>query len=398
MSEINNIENGIDYSNYFSQESKNSNKSFSNYKKKYKICIEDIYDILSEYQKISSKDDIKGALDAFFTQSYEIKKQKKINNSDIYNYRDSVVIITTITENEIIESSGFFILDYFIIAPSSVLFDSEGNMGKVHITVFNIEEKSQIFECNIIGFDKKFNCCILKIPNFKGKSFLKWGDSKKICSGSKITMIGSNNISENSIFKSVVSSGRHSDIYGNIKGDLILLDRYIPLNIGSPLVTTNGIVGMIIGKIDDQSVALSESSIRKILRGIIRCNIDDKIDPKYEKLLFKNNDIYESKSCSVGINARKVVSSDLIGTKYNILEGYIVTQNYIKNNFIQIGDLVTHLNDRPIGDRIKQIHPSTILSFNNIGDTVKVSYRKESEQYETLYSIDIIVSHINTTI
>lgn len=378
----------IDCSGYFSGISSKSNK-------KRHITSDDICNILSEYKELNSKQDIKEAFKRFINETIE---EKEITTKKIYDLRDAVVIITTISGDEIIECNGFFILQYYIIAPANVIFDSNEKLGQVYVTVFNHNEEAKILPAIIIGYDDRFNCCVLKINEelepFSGNSLLTWGDSKKIKTGSKVTVIGSNNISENGIFPCIVSCGRYSDINGTIKGDLLLLDRDLNINIGSPIINHKGIVGMVIGKIEDKTIGLCEASIRRIVRGIVKSHVTNKIEEKYN---FISNDSshFCSKIGSIGINGRKVVTSDLIGTKFNVLVGYIVTED---NSFVKCGDLVTHINGKPIGDRIKQINPSIILSFTNIGDKLMLTYRKFEEQYEHSYNEEVTVIDINSTI
>lgn len=400
------------YSQYFSQESgKEKESKHELIDMKYRIAIDELFDLLSTYNTIKSKVDVKNAFTALILDTVETSQEKGVRYSrNIYQWRDSVVLVTTPEK----ESNGFIILGGFIVAPLSTVektetFDDdnsrnsrEENTGlsfhSIYVTIFNLGRETKMFPASVVGYDKILGFCILKltdnqIPEDRG--YLKWSDSKNLSPGSEVVIIGKGTKTESSIKFNYVSNARYADPDGIIKGDLISLSEINDDTIGSPIIAPGGIVGMILFP----GVGIAEVSMRKSARGIIKCCVNGKVEPKYKDLIIKNADgIYESKTGSLGINGRKVVPFDLIGMKINVLCGYIVEKVLISNSEIEKGDLVTHIEGKALGDRIGQINPSIITLYENIGKEFEVTYRKKSELFSDAHTVTMKIVDVCSTI
>jgi hypothetical protein len=79
-------------------------------------------------------------------------------------------------------------------------------------------------------------------------------------------------------------------------------------------------------------------------------------------------------------NPDQIDSNDLTSSWKNISPLYEI---------ISIGDIVTHINGCPLGNRKGQISPSLVMWRVRPGDYVKIIYRKQSERFTILYEISI---------
>jgi len=363
----------------------------------------------------------------------------------IYKLRDAVVMISghfIDDENNlnIIKGNGFFIGGHYIICPTSLIMIKTKMVTKILIEVSNVngDGSSYSYSAYIIGFDGLGNIAILKINN-EGNPvlrvchpYLSWGKSRNCCPGDDIIMIGDilgNHCSENGICCGYLSDNRY--VNSNIIGELLLLDIYVRENdqCGLPILDYEGkIIGMYIGN----NVGISEFFMRRPLKhivmayhniptkfvnsdfryikswlgisAIISCQDDYEtiIDKNLKRTLMQNDkilsrDIIAIISCQddyetiIDKNLKrtlmkndKIVSRDIIG--YRILSMLNISPLY---NILHEGDIITHINGCPLGDRKGQISPSLLLWRIYPGDIITVIYKKQEEKFEQVHECKI---------
>jgi hypothetical protein len=333
----------------------------------------------------------------------------------VYKCRDAVVMISGYFINEedliIIRGNGFFIKGHYIICPASLIMMKTRLVNKILIGVSDVNGDSLSYSYSgyIVGVDGAANIAILKIHNETiptlrtCQPFLLWGKSRNCCSGDNILLLGDiigNHFSENGVCCGYLSDNRY--VNGNIVGELLLLNTSITKNnqCGMPILNLEGkIIGMYI----NENLGLSEFFMRRPIKNIIMT---------YQKQIISNNTSFINKFVSsdfryikswLAISAivssqddyettidrkllinNKIVSRDIIG--YRILSLLDISPLY---NILFEGDIITHINGCPLGDRKGQISPSLILWRIYPGDTINVTYKKQQEIFEFVHQCEV---------
>jgi hypothetical protein len=339
----------------------------------------------------------------------------------IYKSRDAIVLISGFfIENNTLHTkkgNGFFIKGHYIICPSSLILNKTVIANKILIEVPNVNGDGLSYSYNayIIGYDGIANISILKVRNDTTPllkichPFLLWGKSRNSCSGDNILLIGDtvgNHHSENGICCGYVSDNRYVCPNGIITGELLLLDVKITDNnqCGLPVLDSEGnIIGMYIGK----SLAISEFFMRRPVKNIIMAyqeriiknNLNDSLkfvdsDFKYikswlgVKAIISCQDDYETIINSnlerQLMENNKVISRDITG--YRIIDILDISPIY---NKIQNGDIITHINACPLGDRKGQVSPSLVLWRVYPGDNITIMYKKQEEMFENVHQLEV---------
>ena len=350
--------------------------------------------------------------------------------------------------------NGFFIKGHYIICPSFlVLINPTFNyiLDSTHVFVdvsnVNGSGRSYSYTATIIGIDGAANICILNIVNIEDQAIrtchplLQWGKSRSTCPGDTIIVIG--NISapilfggnpnivpgtENAISVGTLSDNRYVFPTGAIPGELLLLSPLIPIGSqGLPIITLNGtVIGMSISPKSSFSynIALSEFFMRRPVKALIRSYQDQLISERYQKFIEPFHTYYRFNKGYLGIagilmgqddyytnisfnpisriklnQSVKIFSKEIIG--YRILSVSSFPPDplslFIHSphtsplfNIVKSGDIITHLNDCPLGDRKGQISPSLIMWRVCPGDSVSIRFKKQSENFQYEHDVNVI--------
>jgi len=268
--------------------------------------------------------------------------------------------------------------------------------------------------------------------------YLHWGKSRSSCPGDTVLVIGNisapsnicqtNNIlqypgAENAVAIGNLSDNRYVFPGGNVPGELLLLSNITTNGYqrGLPVISTSGsIIGMTlhIESNVNYNVALAEFFMRRPVKALIRAYLDDNIPDHYRGFIQKVNDpintYYKFNKSWLGVvgflmgqddynttiiySKNKFVRKPIVindklydGPSCKEIVGYRVLSLktgdlYSKQspliNILSTGDIITRINDCPLGDRKGQISPSLIMWRVRPGDTVTLHYKKQSEKFE----------------
>lgn len=209
---------------------------------------------------------------------------------------------------------------------------------------------------------------------------------------------------------------------------------------GLPVITTNGtVVGMFlhVENTTGLHIALSEFFMRRPVKTLIRSFIDNNIpenycdfvelvsDPintyyRFNKsclglggVLMSQNDFntsinndltrtpvfYDGPSCKEIVGYRILAIASSILPSPFFIPGASPPDSLVPTlpssplyEVISTGDIITHINSCPLGDRKGQISPALLMWRVRPGDTVIVRYRKQSENFEGFHEITICTS------
>ncbi len=347
------------------------------------------------------QDDVSNS-ESSFSQSQSRWKNPNELRSIICEARDAVVHVTGRFEKTIEEGNGFFMRGHYIICPASLIIFEGKIANKILVDVSNVNGLGKAFSYNaeLVGYDGAGNIAVLIIPgdyiNISHPT-LKWGKSRNVCPGDKVVLIGdilhrlSNDrvlMSENGVLIGNIGDNRYVCPLGEIPGELLLLTTCS--NQGLPVLSCEGhVIGMVL----DDYVALSEFFMRRPIKAIVRSYIDstkNQPDPKYVGFIDDSNKIYRYIKSSLGIGGFLVTQNDFVNNNDSPREiiGYQV--NYIVDHSelvhtLEIGDHVTHINGKPLGDRKGQTSPALIMWSICPGNIVTITYLKQSEKFTNPY-------------
>lgn len=336
---------------------------------------------------------------------------------------------------------------------------SVATVDKILVTVSNVNNKdiSYSYQCEIIGIDPCGNIAILKInmvtpwntsnPFIEDyHPFLHWGKSRGVSAGDVIAVIGdtinSDNIgftnkslglqAENGVLIGNVGDNRFVYPGGQISGELLLLSNiFINGKEGLPVISMDGkVIGMTIHLQNGAvSLALSEFFMRRPIKALLNTSkYEDFVkNSLYHKGCLKvggilmtqedyNTDIameqkeiiaQESSICSKNLTCRRMNktsskiervpihdvclgSKDIVG--YRILT---IADDSPLIETIHIGDIITHINDCPLGDRKGQIAPALIMWRIKINEKVKITYKMQKERFSTSRNIEVFTTEMD---
>jgi hypothetical protein len=337
---------------------------------------------------------------------------------DVKNYgsklRDAVVQISCNGHG-----NGFLLLkrDYYIICPADLVYPNE---GKILATIPNVNGcgKSISYMIKIVGADIDGNIAIMKIdyfhkwnlnnPKLINHIHLNFYKSRNLIPGDQVLLIG--NIindtcySDNVLLMSSITNNKYSSNDNSVKGELLLLGT---TSFGSchgmAVISSNGkIVGLQIRNDSTLMVAISEFFMRRIIKAIANFDSQD----KYCNFIKNIDNCRFYKKSFLGIKATVTNQSDLDiddenegteGTEYKIKEviGYIIKdfdQNSPLKGILNYGDIITHINERPLGIRKGQLCITNILWKLLPEDNIKISYMNKDQNYNFINNC-----YINTT-
>lgn len=262
-----------------------------------------------------------------------------------------------------------------------------------------------------------------------------------ICSPASIT--GSDTtlaVAENAITLGILSDNRYVFPGGQVPGELLLLSNILPHGEqqGLPIITTHGtVIGMTVHVYDSYTynIGLSEFFMRLPVKALIRSYQDKCIPERYQGFITLISDPIgdyyvfnkswigiagilmdaQDYDTTINITSRAPIAEgdalthlpcckEILGYRVLAVAGELPTEVFIPGNsppnsliptlslspaygIINRGDIITHLNGCPLGDRKGQISPSLVMWRIQPGAKVKISYRKQTEQFEHTHEV-----------
>lgn len=347
----------------------------------------------------------------------ETEKRTYLIQEVVCNFRDAVV---TIHGHSI--GNGFFIKGHYIICPVNLVLGPgliPAERILIAVSNVNMSSKSYSYEADIVGIDGASNIAILYINMDKewnktipplrcGHPILNWGKSRNSCPGDTIIVIGEvsgqdrlglsknlmSGVSENGVIVGNIADNRYVSYGGSVPGELLLLSNIIPdgNQSGMPVITTAGyVIGMILNldTARGMNVALSEYFMRRPTRALIKSFILNDIPDNYSGFIDNNSNYFRFIKSKLGLNCVLVNSNDFYpDTPNKEIVGYKILSNQHDNVF-KISDIITHLNNCPLGDRKGQISPSLVMWRVAPGDIVNVTYRTVDDHYQSTHIIPV---------
>lgn len=320
---------------------------------------------------------------------------KNTRRSHITRLRDAVLGIDVLrVSGNVDHYNGFFIRDYRIIAPSSVLTQ---DYSKIIVTISNVNNVAYVYEVEPIGVDMIGGVAILTInksewnlanPEISREHpWLPWGKSRNIPPGNSVTIIGDvlvngRAITENTIHLATIGDNRYVSWDKNIPGELLYLTGITEtLSSGAPVISEYGeVIGITIA---DKNLCLAEFFIRRAIKALLRVYVDESIPERYQQFVTYNGKYYVYNKSYVGLKGVLLRPSDYL-TNSSLLTakgvvGYKIISSEIKE--IEPGDIVTHINKCELGDRKGQIHPAIVMWRVRPETDVEIFYKKQSDKY-----------------
>lgn len=240
-------------------------------------------------------------------------------------------------------------------------------------------------------------------------------------------------VSENGVVLGNIADNRYISYGGTVPGELLLLSNMLLMGSqqGLPVITKEGmVVGMFLHVESDMiyNIALSEFFMRRPVKGLIRSFMDNCVPKNYSSFItpvINQMGKYYSftKSClgisGIAMNqndfntvivlheksiSREAMpksgksedkseegSSDLSGGSSSSenrqrgkeIVGYRILSlnNSLLQQTLTVGDIITHINQCPLGDRKGQISPALLMWRVSPGDKVILRYKKQSERF-----------------
>lgn len=367
------------------------------------------------------------------SRSDEFTNRNYLIQEVVCNFRDAIVtVISSVNDDAgcLIDKyfgNGFFIKGHYIICPASLILvptcnNSIERVERILITVSNVNGSgiSYCYEADIVGVDGASNIGILYFdmsrkwnltcpPIRQCHPFLNWGKSRNSCPGDTIIIIGETSgkdrlglskkliggVSENGVAIGNISDNRYVSYGGSIPGELLLLSNIIPdgNQSGMPIINTLGcVIGMYLHSeyTKGMNVALSEYFMRRPTRALIKSFVQNSIPDNYNGFIeiinnHKHREFFRYTKSTLGLGCYLMSASDYhTSTSCKDIVGYKITtiSNDDLTNKLEIGDIITHVNDCPLGDRKAQISPALVMWRIPPNHEVKIKYRKRSNNYE----------------
>lgn len=288
----------------------------------------------------------------------------------IYNFRDAVVEISTMKTT----CFGFFIKGHYLICPSSVLYEGVNVLKTVYVQVTNVNNTGKCFsyEAEVVGLDGAGGVAVLKINHEKESNkgnpilknshqFLPWGKSRNLSQGDEVLVFCE---------RASILHNRHSS--ASHRGELLLLSS--SGETGQPVVDGDGtVVGMILS----EKVALSEFFIRKPVKCLIKKHYGEQDD------FVKDSTPPTFRKSCLGIFGVLATQDDLIQTTPREIIGYKVTQT-LQPTVVSEGDIVTHINGCPLGNKKGQISPSLVMWRVLPFTQIVLTYKSKSQNFKVV--------------
>lgn len=321
-----------------------------------------------------------------------------------------------IDQNHVITASHLVIFNEIIYPGFQIKRTEPSNsqivkVNRIYVHVFNVNGmgESFIYDATLLGLDGAGDIAILKIektehaPCICQQPTLTFFNSQLISPGDKIYLLGNPNMLDyQSVVIGTVRNNAYNDMLGQVVTESMLIDCNIVEGIsGSPIVSSNGVVGMATWYSDSSfgggpSQKIMESVLSALFEAIggspgqhtlyqedplggfwiyykgfmgITWNIVTELNYFFKADTNEKLDPPTKDRKIVGIAITGFCNPDEVG----------VTSPFAE--FMEIGDIITHINDRPLGNLKGQISPTSITWFKSPGDEITIKYRKMSESF-----------------
>ena len=296
---------------------------------------------------------------------------------------------------------------YYVICPADLVYPVQ---GEIHMIVPNVNgvNKSISYELTLHSLDIDGNLAVLVIdfespfnknnPHLMNHPSIKIGKSHNIHPGDSVGIIG-NTIFSDKFDSSIISSAtlinnKYSLNDNSIKGGLLLIDTTLGKYAhGLAIIDSNNkLIGIQI-KSSDLMIVISEFFMRRPLKAMLNFDQSDKYQ---EFIIIKDGIRFYQHSClgvkltiddqaqisqvttpSVSSGDIKRISQEIIG--YKILE--INSQSELLDK-LSLSDIITHINDTPLGIKKGQSCIANILWKIVPGTEIKITYLKYDQSYK----------------
>lgn len=271
----------------------------------------------------------------------------------------------------------------YIVTNAHVIYDSQYGAGLAdNISVLLDDDKT--YDAEVIGYDADCDLAVIKI-NAEGLTPAEFGDSDALKLGESVTAIGNPLGFElmNTVTSGIIS-GLNRNITINEKSmNLIQTDTAINSgNSGGPLINKYGqVIGINSSKMSS-SYGSGEASIEGIGFAIPSNEVSKIVDDimKYG---------YVTGKPQLGISCQDV--TETISRMYNMPVGVYVVEvtkgSASDKAGLKSGDIITAIDGEKVttSDEL-----NTQKNLHSAGDTIKVTYMRNGEEYEADIELDEI--------
>lgn len=318
---------------------------------------------------------------------------------------------------------------------------------RIFVQVYNVNGTDQSFayEADLVGFDGAGDTALLKInhgkkwnrklPVIEHQPFIEFEDSIKYGKGEPLYVIGDALVSDfQSVSKGVVRDNHFLDPTGTIVHESVLTDATItPGNSGSPMVSKFGkAVGMVTFFFTPDFYTFgggpSQRFMKPVLKALIEADQNECRDVCRSPCSKRKNhhvkkvedifgDFFVYVKGYMGFNWTRVDAFSYIdlltpdgcssvfvdseeGPKTKKILGIVINQvdgaggcsasSGVSSPFlgkIIPGDIITHIDDIPVGCLDRQIIPTLVTWRLGKGDKIKLTYRKAKEFFREKHCI-----------
>lgn len=366
--------------------------------------------------------------------------------AEIYQkVKDATVTLSMFFEepiNDVFTCSGFFIKGHYIISAAHcvifepILPDQYLRASRIFAQVYNVngEGKNLIYELVLVGVDGAGDIAVLKIdynkpwnnclPRLRDQPTLEFGKSKSYPIGGDAFVVGDPlGIDYKSIAAGVVRDNQYADKTGISVQELILLDVSTASgNSGSPILDNQGkVIGLLtigFSLFADINGGPSQNFIYPVIKRIIKGDLG-KCSPHLQIINSPQGQYFRylkgymgiswtvvgtieyllrpsSDACSLNFNLNTPGTRQVVGIQVYQIDGasgcnFSSGTNSPFLNILLPGDIITHLDDKPLGMLEGQISPTLITWSKVAGNIISIKFRKESENYAKEYCVEILL-------
>ena len=344
---------------------------------------------------------------------------------------------------------GFFIICPSSLVLSPPTENEYRFADQILVTVSNVNGQpsgeSLTYQATVRGLDGAANLAILSIdydqewnqnnPHIHHcHQHVSWGKSRNTSAGDSIFIVGNvappttigfssliqEETAENGVLISNLSDNRYISYSGTVIGELLLLAVNLPARaVGLPVFSSNGkVIGMTLGG----NLALAEYFMRRPVSKLLRSILDDDITERSQGFVTYTSECYVYNKGWLGLAGIPVVAEDhctnidaqghrtrstesnpdkrvlgyrilAIAQKTSIQDDFYLAgpdvQSSPLSGIVKVGDLVTTLSDCTLGDRKGQISPASIMWRVPPGTSIKLTYRKQDENFIREHQITV---------
>lgn len=253
--------------------------------------------------------------------------------------------------------------------------------------------------------------------------------------------------SENGVLSTTVADNRYVSYDGTIPGELLLLTANHPVAAGAAVISRDGqLMGIVVPSTTPRVLALSEFFMRRPVRALIRSFINNRIpiefenqiqliklaspigtsssdriiyrfdkswlglsgilvtpDDYYTTLVINSDGTFQKHLMSIPDQLEVSEPKEIGGYRITWIAGNLQTQNKSADpssfpwkqtesplrSILKIGDIVTHLNECPLGDRWGQVAPSLIMWRVKPQTEVVLQYRRQAEAFTISHTLSV---------